>query len=69
MAWINGRTTHGAHNHAPNFGRYIAGCTRCEDLRSGKAQPVRFTQPDTRPYYRHSCTESHCGAICTAGEW
>lgn len=70
MAWINGGTTHGKHNHAPNFGRYVAGCERCDQLKTGEATPVRFTNTQPAPtYYRHNCATSKCGPICTAGEW
>lgn len=65
------RTT--KHTHGANFGRRVAGCPRCDELKNG-AQPIRWA---TQRYNgsrlaeirAHDCVASRCGPVCTAFDW
>lgn len=64
------------HNHAPNFGRRVADCPRCNELNQGAA-PVKWSQQikaEENARFRaalaaHNCRESRCMPICTFGDW
>lgn len=64
------------HSHAPNFGRLVADCPRCDELRAG-AKPIQWRasrraqdEQRTRAAIRaHDCVASRCGPVCTAFEW
>lgn len=69
-------TTHTTkHTHPVVFGRKVNGCPRCAELLSGAA-PIRWNvrrdDDDARHVAEiraHDCKASHCGIICTFGEW
>lgn len=62
----------------PVFGRKapIGQCRRCDELRSG-LPPVQWAGAARRQMRAeaiaairaHDCTESHCGPVCTFGDW
>ena len=59
----------------PTFGRLAPNgeCARCDELRAGA--PVRqWAGRPTKPmrtydHIPHDCTKSHCGIVCTFGDW
>ena len=61
------------HTHPVVFGRKVAGCPRCEELKAGAA-PVqwhgRTSAADERRHAAevraHRCAISNCGPVCTA---
>ena len=58
----------------PVFGRKTPGCPRCDELLAGKA-PVQWnvrrdtTARQLAEIRAHDCKASHCGPVCTFGEW
>ena len=61
----------------PVFGRLSepGSCPRCDELRAG-AEPVRWVnsrrEDDARrsaEIRAHNCERSHCGLVCTFGDW
>lgn len=63
------------HNHPVVFGRKVAGCARCEELKAGAA-PVAWshTRRDSdyqrlRDIRAHQCGPSRCGPVCTFGDY
>ncbi|MFB7285463.1 hypothetical protein [Actinacidiphila glaucinigra] len=72
------------HTHGPNFGRHVADCPRCAELKAG-AEPVRWNRPRTereqtggyptsREITEHFApgsphTRGDCGPVCTFGDW
>lgn len=68
-------TTTTKHNcGGPVFGKLTVGCPRCDELAAG-AEPVsqswrRPSGPSLSDEIRaHTCTRSHCGIVCTFGDW
>lgn len=67
------------HTHAPNFGRHVDGCPRCDELKGGAA-PVRWrasrrqqAELDDRQRAQeiraHDCKTAGCSIVCTFGDW
>ncbi len=63
------------HNHQMSFGRREAGCPRCAELNAG-APTIKWgsskAQYDRRAVManrNHNCQTSHCGPVCTFGDW
>ena len=64
------------HNHGSNYGRKVAGCPRCDELKAG-AQPVSWNgnrrreedERRAREIRSHDCVASRCAVICTFGDW
>ena len=62
------------HTHQVVFGRKVDSCPRCQELAAG-APPVRWSnsqRDDERQLAevrRHNCQASHCGVVCTFGDW
>lgn len=64
------------HNHPVVFGRKVEGCPRCEELGAG-AVPVKGWGSEAKArearqlaaIRHHDCQRSHCGPVCTFGEW
>lgn len=65
-----------AHTHQVVFGRRVDGCPRCDELKAGAA-PIkgwgtlqREQEASRRAAIRnHNCQTSHCGPVCTFGDW
>lgn len=68
------------HNHAPNFGRKVDGCPRCQELSAGTEprQPrvvevIRRRETEdaarSRAIREHDCVASRCSSVCTAFQW
>jgi len=63
------------HSHGPNFGRKVAGCPRCDELKAGAAPvrwaPSRREQDELRAaeIRAHDCKKSGCSVVCTFGDW
>ena len=74
MTWTKSTTT--KHTHDVVFGRKVDGCPRCQEL-AADAAPVKwgFTRrtemeaEHLRAVRAHNCQTSHCGPVCTFGEW
>ena len=72
MTWTKSTTT--KHTHPVVFGRKVDGCPRCMELLSGAA-PVIWNRraaieaEQLRVIRTHDCKASHCGPVCTFGEW
>ena len=75
MAW---KTAEGTKHTCggPKFGKLADGCPRCEELKAGA--PSRSwggslkRQNEARQSEAirvHDCRLSHCGVVCTFGEW
>ena len=64
------------HTHQVIFGRKVAGCPRCDELKAGAA-PVRGwgyykklnEQRTLQAIRAHDCKRSGCGPVCTAFDW
>ena len=68
------------HNHGPNFGRIIASCPRCMELRAG-APAITWVRDDRRRedarrvreirehFSSHKHTSGGCGPCCTFGDY
>lgn len=62
------------HTHTVIFGRRVENCLRCAELAKG-ATPIRWHKRESddarcaREIRQHDCRESHCGSVCTFGEW
>lgn len=68
------------HNHGPNFGKKVAGCPRCEELKNG-AEPVRWYVKHESDFDRAqrlgirwtACDKggahNHAGGVCTCHDW
>ena len=64
------------HNHAPNFGKKVDDCDRCQELKNGaKAKTISIRnrkQEDAdraKEIREHDCVKSHCSIVCTAFDW
>ena len=64
------------HTHPVVFGRKVAGCPRCLELANGAApikgwgQRQREAEAEQMEAIRkHDCKASHCGPVCTFGDW
>lgn len=71
-------TTHTAHaaDCRRVFGRLDPGCDRCVELADGAAPRRGWGQTRReqdalriRDIRAHDCSRSHCGTVCTYGEW
>jgi hypothetical protein len=75
MAWKTQQGTKHSADCKMSFGRKDANCPRCQELIAGdkpRAGWSTFKSNDARrvaDIRAHSCTASHCGVICTYGEW
>jgi hypothetical protein len=75
MTWTKSTTT--KHTHTVVFGRKEAGCPRCAELLAGAAPIVwpgmncraEHEAEQLRAIRTHNCQASHCGPVCTFGEW
>ena len=64
------------HNHVLIFGRRVDDCPRCQELANGAA-PIQWSgsrkaameAEQIRAIRNHDCKASHCGPVCTFGEW
>ena len=64
------------HNHGANFGKFVANCERCIELKNG-AEPVKgwgFHNKQNemnriKAIREHDCVKSNCGVVCTAFDW
>lgn len=69
------RTETTKHTHGPNFGRHVADCPRCAELKAGAAPirwaPSRREQDEQRAaeIRTHDCKTSGCSIVCTFGDW
>jgi len=64
------------HTHRLIFGRREAGCPRCAELDAGSpavqwsgTRRERSMQESLRAIRAHNCQASHCGPVCTFGDW
>lgn len=67
------------HTHAPNFGRKVDGCPRCDELKKGAAPVVwaisrRKEEEAARireihHHYRSGECSKTCGPVCTRFDW
>lgn len=68
------------HNHGSNFGRIVAGCPRCEELKNGAPAVAGWgTYKKAEEAQRRADVKAHfasaghknggCGLQCTYGEW
>ena len=67
------------HNHAPNFGRRVADCPRCQELANGSPAIVWTSKREqesaarSREIHHHFNSDFHrsgkCGPVCTFGDW
>lgn len=51
-------------------------CPRCDELRNGAKprkgwgwQKKEFERRSLESIRNHNCIQSHCGSVCTFGEW
>jgi hypothetical protein len=58
------------------FGRFDPSCPRCKELLAGAprrewstTRRARFDAQPVRDIREHDCKRSHCGPVCTFGEW
>jgi len=64
------------HTHTVVFGRKVAGCPRCDELKNGAA-PVQWRGASKQAFElqrraeirRHDCKASRCGPVCTYGDY
>ena len=74
MAWAKSTTT--KHTHPVIFGRRVVDCPRCIELANG-AKPIQWSgarkdeleAEQIRAIRAHDCVTSHCGPVCTFGDW
>ena len=74
MTWIKSTTT--KHTHPLVFGRRVVDCPRCVELANGAAPIVwsstrkaELEAEQIRAIRDHNCQVSHCGPVCTFGQW
>jgi hypothetical protein len=69
------------HTHGANFGRRVAGCPRCDELKAG-APPVQWNWTRAKAIdaeFQRACAAhfapggphatGRCGPVCTFGEY
>jgi hypothetical protein len=63
------------HTHPVVFGRKVDGCPRCTELRLGMPPRTWRNQRSSSDAQRladirsHDCKKSHCGPVCTFGDY
>ena len=59
----------------PKWGRLTKGCPSCDELLTGKREPIKWHNNNQtereriRAIQSHNCLKSGCGPICTAFDY
>ena len=58
----------------PKWGRLTKGCPSCDEILTGKREPIRWYNKNQqmeriRAIQSHDCKKSNCGPICTAFDY